>query len=90
MAVLSSGAMEINGIAHVMLTPGNFACSLAFYRRLLPFLGLTPLLDDGESIYYCIGGRTAFGIQRGDTRYDGERFVQTRVGLHHVLSLIHI
>jgi catechol 2,3-dioxygenase-like lactoylglutathione lyase family enzyme len=84
MAVLSSGAMEINGIAHVMLTPGNFACSLAFYRRLLPFLGLTPLLDDGESIYYCIGGRTAFGIQRGDTRYDGERFVQTRVGLHHV------
>jgi len=76
--------MEINGIAHVMLTPGNFARSLPFYRRLLPFLGLTPLLDDGENIFYCIGGRTAVGIQRGDQQYDGERFVQTRVGLHHV------
>jgi len=76
--------MEINGVAHVMLTPGNFARSLAFYRELLPFLGLTPLLDDGENIFYCIGGRTAVGIQRGDAQYDGERFVQTRVGLHHV------
>ena len=76
--------MEINGIAHVMLTPGNFERSLAFYQKLLPFLGLTPLLDDGATIYYSIGGRTAFGIQRGDPRHDGERFVQSRVGLHHV------
>jgi len=76
--------MEINGIAHVMLTPANFERSLPFYKKLLLFLGLTPLLDDGENIFYCIGGRTAFGIQRGDQKYAGERFVQTRVGLHHV------
>ena len=78
------GGMEINGLAHVMLTPANFERSLPFYRKLLPFLGLVPLLDDGESIYYCIGGRTAVGIQRGEARYSDERFVQARVGLHHV------
>ena len=30
------------------------------------------------------GGRTAVGIQRCDPEYEGERFVQGRVGLHHI------
>ena len=75
--------MEINGIAHVMLTPGNFQRSQTFYRALLPFLGLKPLIDN-DSIYYCIGARTAVGIQRPSSGDSGERFVQSRVGLHHL------
>jgi catechol 2,3-dioxygenase-like lactoylglutathione lyase family enzyme len=75
--------MEINGIAHVMLTTSDFARARAFYSRLLPFLGLLPLVD-AEQMYYCIGGRTAVGVQACDPRYAGERFVQQRVGLHHV------
>jgi catechol 2,3-dioxygenase-like lactoylglutathione lyase family enzyme len=33
---------------------------------------------------YCVGGRTAVGIQPVDDEHKGDRFVQRRVGLHHV------
>ncbi|MBW2372627.1 MAG: VOC family protein [Deltaproteobacteria bacterium] len=77
--------MEINGIAHAMLTVADFPRARAFYGRLLPALGLKPLID-ADGMYYCIGGRTALGIQRGDAQFvqAGDRFVQGRVGLHHV------
>ena len=75
--------MEINGIAHTMLTVGNFEACKAFYAKLLPFLGLRPVFDV-ETFYYCVGGRTAFGIEPAAPPHQGERFVQTRSGLHHV------
>ena len=43
--------MEVNGIAHVFLTASNFERSRAFYRQLLPFLGLKPVMDT-ETTYY--------------------------------------
>jgi catechol 2,3-dioxygenase-like lactoylglutathione lyase family enzyme len=75
--------MEINGIAHVMLTVSNFAACLPFYERLLTFLGLTPVLNS-DGFLYCVGGRTAVGIMQAEEPYRKERFVQFRVGLHHV------
>lgn len=75
--------MEINGMAHVMLTVSRFEEARAFYARLLPYLGLRPVLD-GDGFYYCVGGRTAFGIRPGEPARAGERFDQGRVGLHHV------
>jgi catechol 2,3-dioxygenase-like lactoylglutathione lyase family enzyme len=75
--------MEINGLAHVVVTVSDFAAARAFYGELLPFLGLQPVLDIDE-FFYCVGGRTAFGIAPGDAAYAGERFQQRRVGLHHV------
>lgn len=75
--------MEINGIAHLFVTAADFARSRKFYAELLPFLGMKPVLD-GDGFYYCVGGRTAFGVRAGDAAYQSERFVQERVGLHHV------
>jgi catechol 2,3-dioxygenase-like lactoylglutathione lyase family enzyme len=75
--------MEINGIAHVFVTSSDFPRARTFYGKLLPFLGLKPVLD-GEGFYYCVGGRTAFGIRAGAPEHAGERFDQGRVGLHHV------
>jgi catechol 2,3-dioxygenase-like lactoylglutathione lyase family enzyme len=75
--------MEINGIAHVILTVSDFSACLPFYKRLLTYLGLTPVVDS-EVMLYCVGGRTAVGIMPADEPYRAERFVQTRVGLHHV------
>ncbi len=75
--------MEINGIAHIMLTVGDFARAAAWYRELLGFLGLRCVID-GEGVLYYVGGRTAVGIQQGDPAWSRERFVQGRVGLHHV------
>jgi len=73
--------MEINGIAHLFVTTGDFARARAFYAKLLPFLGMKPVLD-GDGFYYCVGGRTAFGLRPAARA--GERFDQGRVGLHHV------
>jgi catechol 2,3-dioxygenase-like lactoylglutathione lyase family enzyme len=76
--------MEINGVAHVMLTVGNYEACLPFYEKLLPFLGLTFVVRKTDSQFYCIGGRTGMGIHKAEEKYGNDRFVQGRVGLHHV------
>ena len=75
--------MEINGMAHVILTASNFERSRDFYRKLLPFLGMTPVIDT-DSYYYCVGGRTAVGISAPASEHAGAAFDQRRVGLHHL------
>lgn len=71
--------MEINGVAHTFITAGDFERSCAFYRQLLPFLGMRPVAES-EDTYYCTG----FGVRRPAPEHRGERFVQQRVGLHHI------
>jgi catechol 2,3-dioxygenase-like lactoylglutathione lyase family enzyme len=75
--------MEINGMAHVILTASNFARSREFYRQLLPFLGMTQVIDTA-TYYYCVGGRTAVGISAPSSDHEGAAFEQKRVGLHHL------
>ncbi len=75
--------LDINGIAHVFVTTGDFPRSRAFYAELLPFLGMRPVLD-GDGFYYCVGGRTAFGLRAAGPGHQGERFEQARTGLHHL------
>lgn len=75
--------IEINGIAHIQITAGRFDVSRDFYRRLLPFLGLKEVMDNPGG-YYCVGGRTGVLISPPDPEHEGERFVQRRVGLHHL------
>ena len=75
--------MEVNGIAHIFLTAANFDRSREFYRKLLPFLGLKPVIDT-ETTYYCVGGRTAVGISAPSPEHAGASFEQKRVGLHHL------
>lgn len=76
--------MEINGIAHINITVANFDECVEFYRRLLPFLGLRRVVHDTGSYFYCIGGRTGFGVLRCADEYRASRFDQRRPGLHHV------
>ena len=75
--------MEINGVAHVILTASNFEASREFYRKLLPFLGMT-IVADSEQFFYGVGGRTALGLHPPAPEHAGEAFVQRRVGLHHM------
>jgi catechol 2,3-dioxygenase-like lactoylglutathione lyase family enzyme len=75
--------IEINGMAHVILTVSRFDVARDFYRKLLPEFGMTPVFD-GDKLFYCVGGRTAIGIEPCDPALASERFVQQRVGLHHL------
>jgi catechol 2,3-dioxygenase-like lactoylglutathione lyase family enzyme len=75
--------VEINGVAHVMLTVSNFEACLPFYEKLSAFLGLKPVIRSNDTLY-CVGGRTALGIVRADDAHRSNKFVQRRVGLHHV------
>lgn len=72
----------INGMAHLVLTVGQWEKARAFYKRILPEFGMT-LVFDGDRFCYHVGARTAIGIEPAGPEYAGERFVQQRVGLHH-------
>ena len=75
--------MEINGIAHTMVTVADFDRARTFYGKLLPFLGMNEVMDF-PGRYYCVGGRTGFGIQEAPEGSRADRFDQNRVGLHHL------
>jgi catechol 2,3-dioxygenase-like lactoylglutathione lyase family enzyme len=75
--------MEINGMAHVILTVRDFSRARSFYGELLPFLGLTPVVDS-PVYFYCVGGRTALGIKPCDPQQAKTSFDQGRSGLHHL------
>ena len=75
--------MEINGIAHAILTVRSIAASRVFYIPLLEHMGLTQVIDSSEYLYY-VGARTAVGLRPCEPEYAAERFDQGRCGLHHM------
>src|ERR1043166_1176506 len=75
--------MEINGVAHIILTVRSVAASRGFYVALLERMGLTRIVDTPVYLYY-VGGRTAVGLRPADPEHTTERFAQGRSGLHHV------
>jgi catechol 2,3-dioxygenase-like lactoylglutathione lyase family enzyme len=75
--------MQINGIAHIQLTVSDFEACAQFYAPLLTLFEMSLVFDDNQ-VKYWVGGRTAVAITRCAPEYRNERFVQTRVGLHHL------
>ena len=75
--------INLNGMAHVVLTVSQFELAKDFYSRLMPAMGLENVFD-GENFCYFVGARTAVGIQPCAPEHAQERFVQGRVGLHHI------
>lgn len=73
----------INGMAHVILTVSQFDKARTFYSGLLPRFGMG-CVHDGPDLCYFVGARTAIGIRRCDPEFEGERFRQYRIGLHHL------
>jgi catechol 2,3-dioxygenase-like lactoylglutathione lyase family enzyme len=61
--------MEINGIAHVILSVRELARSRAFYAPLLTRFGMTCVVDRDDYAYW-VGARTALGLapERGRGR----------------------
>jgi catechol 2,3-dioxygenase-like lactoylglutathione lyase family enzyme len=75
--------IDINGMAHVILTVTQYEAAHRFYSALLPEFGMVKV-NDGPDFLYHVGARTAIGIRRCDPEFEQERFEQYRVGLHHL------
>ena len=75
--------IEVNGMAHVILSLSRFEDCYVFYDRILAFLGLTKTFD-GEDMLYYVGGRTALGISRCAPEFENDRVNQNAVGMHHL------
>jgi catechol 2,3-dioxygenase-like lactoylglutathione lyase family enzyme len=80
----SPGGIEINGVAHVILRVHRIAECIAFYDRLMPFLGLHPVQPRSDEFVYYVGGRTALAIRRADPKHAGAAHVETAPGIDHL------
>ena len=76
--------MEINGVAHVILRVNRIADCIAFYDRLMPFLGLQAMRPRSDEFVYYVGGRTAVGIRLADPEHAGATFAETAPGVDHL------
>ena len=75
--------VNINGLAHVILTLIEYKKSRQFYTGLLPAFSMT-LVHDNPDFFYHVGARTAIGIRKCDPEFQEEQFQQYKVGLHHL------
>jgi len=75
--------VNINELAHVILTVAEYDKSHQFYMKILPAFGMT-LVHDGPDFCYHAGARTALGIKKCDPEFQKEQFQQYRAGLHHL------
>ena len=57
--------ININGMAHVILTVSQFDKARKFYSSLLPEMGMS-LVHDGTDFCYHVGARTAIGVRKCD------------------------
>jgi catechol 2,3-dioxygenase-like lactoylglutathione lyase family enzyme len=76
--------IEVNGVAHVILRVNRIAECIAFYDRLMPFLGLRAVQPRSEDFVYYVGGRTALGIRRADPERADVAHVETAPGIDHL------
>lgn len=73
--------MEINGVAHIRVNVDRFEECIAFYDRLMPYLGLQVVHRSDQFVYY-VGGRTGYYVARADGNDDHQS--SNRSGLDHI------
>jgi catechol 2,3-dioxygenase-like lactoylglutathione lyase family enzyme len=76
--------IEINGVAHVVLRVNRIEQCIAFYDRLMPFLGLQPVRPRSDEFVYYVGGRTALALRRPDPEHAHTAFAETGPGMDHL------
>ena len=76
--------IEINGVAHVILRANRIRECIAFYDRVMPFLGLEPVEPRSDEFVYYVGGRTAVGIRGAAPSEAGVPHRETGPGIDHL------
>jgi catechol 2,3-dioxygenase-like lactoylglutathione lyase family enzyme len=75
--------MNINGVAHVQITVNDFERCVEFYEKLFAYFEMT-VIARNPNLIYGVGGRTGIAISRCAAEHRNEKFVQGRIGLHHL------
>ena len=76
--------LDINGVAHVIFRVNRIEQCIAFYDRLMPFLGLRPVQPRSKDFVYYVGGRTALAIRRADPQHADAVHTETAPGIDHL------
>ena len=80
---MQQAIIDINGIAHIQITVSRFELCVSFYEKLFELFGMKTVYHN-DTIFYGVGARTGLAVTRCRDEYRGERFVQGRIGLHHI------
>jgi catechol 2,3-dioxygenase-like lactoylglutathione lyase family enzyme len=80
----SGKGLEINGVAHVIFRVNRIEQCIAFYDRLMPFLGLQAVHRQSEDFVYYVGGHTALAIRRADPEHVDTAHAETAPGIEHL------
>jgi catechol 2,3-dioxygenase-like lactoylglutathione lyase family enzyme len=80
----SGDGLEINGIAHVILRVNRIEECIAFYDKLMPFLGLKAVSPRSDDFVYFVGARTALAIRRADPAHIDVPHLETAAGIDHL------
>ena len=75
--------MNVNGIAHFQLTVADLDASRAWWAPLFALFEMKVILDV-PGYFYAIGGKTGVALSKHAETPEGDRFQQSRVGLHHL------
>jgi catechol 2,3-dioxygenase-like lactoylglutathione lyase family enzyme len=76
--------VDINGVAHVVLRVNRIEQCIAFYDRLMPFLGLRVIPPRSQEFVYYVGGRTALAIRRAGPDHADTPYAETAPGIDHL------
>jgi catechol 2,3-dioxygenase-like lactoylglutathione lyase family enzyme len=80
----SRDGIEVNGVAHVILRVNRISECIAFYDRVMPFLGLKAVPPRSDFFVYYVGGRTAVAIRQAEPEHADVPHVETGPGLDHL------
>jgi catechol 2,3-dioxygenase-like lactoylglutathione lyase family enzyme len=75
--------MDINGIAHIQITVSRLELCAPFYEELFELFGMKTVFRT-DTFIYGVGARTGLAVMQCADEYRAERFVQQRIGLHHI------
>ena len=76
--------ISINGVAHIVLRVNRIAECIAFYDRLMPFLGLQPVQPRSDAFVYYVGGRTALALRPAEPQHAESTYDETAPGIDHL------
>jgi catechol 2,3-dioxygenase-like lactoylglutathione lyase family enzyme len=67
-----------------VLRVNRIAECIAFYDRLMPFLGVQPVQPRSDAFVYYVGGRTALALRPAEPQHADARYDETAPGIDHL------